>query len=114
MGRQLDAELDRAVDGDLVTDHPIDLCRWQVANCYMGRIGLINSGVRSVRDYLEDRRFFVEAYQNPESTYTPADLVGMVDQFGAAFEPGTEPASVLRAVPSQARQEAEPSARSCR
>ncbi|MEC7872970.1 MAG: fructose-bisphosphate aldolase, partial [Actinomycetota bacterium] len=24
--------------------HPIDLCRWQVANCYMGRVGLINSG----------------------------------------------------------------------
>jgi len=29
---------------ELTTDHPIDLCRWQVANCYMGRIGLINSG----------------------------------------------------------------------
>jgi class I fructose-bisphosphate aldolase len=28
----------------LTTDHPIDLTRWQVANCYMGRIGLINSG----------------------------------------------------------------------
>ncbi len=28
----------------LTTDHPIDLCRWQVANCYMGRSGLINSG----------------------------------------------------------------------
>jgi fructose-bisphosphate aldolase, class I len=28
----------------LTTDHPIDLARWQVANCYMGRIGLINSG----------------------------------------------------------------------
>ena len=25
-------------------DHPIDMCRWQVANCYMGRAGLINSG----------------------------------------------------------------------
>ncbi|MCP5029930.1 MAG: class I fructose-bisphosphate aldolase [Actinomycetia bacterium] len=29
---------------ELTTDHPIDLCRWQVANCYMGRMGLINSG----------------------------------------------------------------------
>lgn len=29
---------------ELTSDHPIDLCRWQVANCYMGRIGLINSG----------------------------------------------------------------------
>jgi class I fructose-bisphosphate aldolase len=28
----------------LTSDHPIDLVRWQVANCYMGRIGLINSG----------------------------------------------------------------------
>ena len=28
----------------LTTAHPIDLCRYQVANCYMGRIGLINSG----------------------------------------------------------------------
>ncbi len=28
----------------LCTDHPIDLCRYQVANCYMGRAGLINSG----------------------------------------------------------------------
>ncbi len=32
---------------DLTTDHPIDLCRYQVANCYMGRIGLINSGGES-------------------------------------------------------------------
>jgi class I fructose-bisphosphate aldolase len=29
---------------ELTTDHPIDLTRYQVANCYMGRIGLINSG----------------------------------------------------------------------
>ncbi|MEJ2163977.1 MAG: class I fructose-bisphosphate aldolase [Desulfobacterales bacterium] len=29
---------------ELTTDHPIDLVRYQVANCYMGRIGLINSG----------------------------------------------------------------------
>ncbi|MDE3223620.1 MAG: class I fructose-bisphosphate aldolase, partial [Acidobacteriota bacterium] len=28
----------------LTTDHPIDLTRWQVVNCYAGRIGLINSG----------------------------------------------------------------------
>lgn len=29
---------------ELTTDHPIDLVRYQVANCYMGRIGMINSG----------------------------------------------------------------------
>jgi class I fructose-bisphosphate aldolase len=32
------------VYSNLTTDHPIDLTRYQVANCYMGRIGLINSG----------------------------------------------------------------------
>ena len=31
----------------LTTDHPIDLTRWQVVNCYAGRIGLINSGGES-------------------------------------------------------------------
>lgn len=29
---------------ELTSEHPIDLCRYQVANCYMGKIGLINSG----------------------------------------------------------------------
>lgn len=33
-----------AVYDKLATEHPIDLCRYQVANCYMGRMGLINSG----------------------------------------------------------------------
>lgn len=35
---------DKRVYSELTTDHPIDLTRYQVANCYMGRIGLINSG----------------------------------------------------------------------
>ena len=35
---------------DLTTDNPIDLTRYQLANCYMGRIGLINSGGASVGD----------------------------------------------------------------
>lgn len=34
----------------LTTDHPIDLCRYQVANGYMGRVGLINSGGESLGD----------------------------------------------------------------
>lgn len=34
----------KKVYSELTTDHPIDLCRYQAANCYMGRIGLINSG----------------------------------------------------------------------
>lgn len=35
---------DKRVYAELTSDHPIDLTRYQVANCYMGRIGLINSG----------------------------------------------------------------------
>ncbi len=35
------------VYSELSSDHPIDLCRYQVANCYMGRAGLINSGGES-------------------------------------------------------------------
>ncbi len=38
---------DPLVYSELTTDHPIDLTRWQVVNCYMGRIGLINSGGES-------------------------------------------------------------------
>jgi class I fructose-bisphosphate aldolase len=34
----------KLVYDQLTTDNPIDLTRWQVANCYMGRAGLINSG----------------------------------------------------------------------
>ena len=37
-------KLDEKMYTDLSTDHPIDLCRYQVINCYMGRAGLINSG----------------------------------------------------------------------
>ncbi|MDE0267552.1 MAG: class I fructose-bisphosphate aldolase [Acidimicrobiaceae bacterium] len=38
------------VYNQLTSDHPIDLCRYQVANCYMGRVGLINSGGASSGD----------------------------------------------------------------
>jgi fructose-bisphosphate aldolase, class I len=37
-------KLDKRMYSDLSGDHPIDLCRYQVLNCYMGRCGLINSG----------------------------------------------------------------------
>jgi class I fructose-bisphosphate aldolase len=40
----------KKVYSELTTDNPIDLCRYQVANCYMGRIGLINSGGASSGD----------------------------------------------------------------
>ncbi len=40
-------KLDERMYSQLSSDHPIDLCRYQVANCYMGRAGLINSGGES-------------------------------------------------------------------
>ncbi len=38
---------DERIYTELTSEHPIDLCRYQVANCYMGRAGLINSGGES-------------------------------------------------------------------
>lgn len=40
-------KLDERIYTELTSDHPIDLCRYQVVNCFMGRIGLINSGGES-------------------------------------------------------------------
>ncbi len=45
---------DNRVYSELTTDNPVDLCRWQVANCYMGRQGLINSGGASGKNDLHD------------------------------------------------------------
>jgi class I fructose-bisphosphate aldolase len=42
------------VYSELTSDHPIDLARYQVANCYMGRAGLINSGGASGNNDLAD------------------------------------------------------------
>lgn len=44
MGGSSYGKLDKRMYSDLATDHPIDLCRYQVLNCYAGRCGLINSG----------------------------------------------------------------------
>ena len=44
----------KKVYSELTTDHPIDLCRYQVANNYMGRMGLINSGGASGANDLRD------------------------------------------------------------
>ncbi len=45
---------DKRMYSDLATDHPIDLTRYQIANCYMGRAGLINSGGASGDNDLAD------------------------------------------------------------
>ncbi|MFA6468105.1 MAG: class I fructose-bisphosphate aldolase [Bacteroidota bacterium] len=47
-------KIDKLVYEKLTSDHPIDLTRYQVANCYMGRAGLINSGGASGANDLAD------------------------------------------------------------
>jgi class I fructose-bisphosphate aldolase len=47
-------KFDKRIYTDLASDHPIDLCRYQVANCFMGRSGLINSGGASGANDFED------------------------------------------------------------
>src|ERR1700726_2034677 len=47
-------KFDKRIYTDLSSDHPIDLTRYQVANCYMGRAGLINSGGPSRANHFEE------------------------------------------------------------
>src|ERR1700752_4189445 len=47
-------KFDKRIYTELASDHPIDLCRYQVANCYMGRAGLINSGGASGANDFEE------------------------------------------------------------
>jgi fructose-bisphosphate aldolase, class I len=47
-------KFDKRIYSELTSDHPIDLCRYQVANCYMGRAGLINSGGASGANDFEE------------------------------------------------------------
>jgi class I fructose-bisphosphate aldolase len=47
-------KLDERMYTKLTSDNPIDLARYQVANCYMGRVGLINSGGASGKNDLAE------------------------------------------------------------
>ena len=54
MGDSGYGKFDKRIYTDLASDHPIDLCRYQIANCYMGRAGLINSGGASGANDFEE------------------------------------------------------------
>ncbi len=54
MGSSSYGKLDKLMYSSLSSDHPIDLCRYQVANGYMGKIGLINSGGASGSNDFEE------------------------------------------------------------
>ncbi len=54
MGDSSYGKFDKRIYTELCSDHPIDLTRYQVANCYMGRAGLINSGGASGANDFEE------------------------------------------------------------
>src|ERR1700756_2763625 len=54
MGDSSYGKFDKRIYTELSSDHPIDLCRYQVANCFMGRAGLINSGGASGANDFEE------------------------------------------------------------
>ena len=54
MGNSSYGKFDKRIYSDLASEHPIDLCRYQVANCFMGRAGLINSGGASGANDFEE------------------------------------------------------------
>jgi fructose-bisphosphate aldolase, class I len=54
MGNSSYGKFDKRIYTELTSDHPIDLTRYQVANCYMGRSGLINSGGASGANDFEE------------------------------------------------------------
>lgn len=57
MGGSSYGKFDDRIYTELCSDHPIDLCRYQIANCYMGRAGLINSGGASGANDFADAAF---------------------------------------------------------
>ncbi len=54
IGEKKFGKFDERMYAELSSEHPIDLCRYQVANGYMGRVALINSGGESGKDDLKD------------------------------------------------------------
>ena len=54
MGDSSYGKFDKRIYTDLASDHPIDLCRYQVINCFAGRSGLINSGGASGANDFEE------------------------------------------------------------
>jgi len=84
-------KLDERIYTELSSDHPIDLCRYQVANCYMGRAGLINSGGASGSNDLQDA--IVTAVVNKR-----AGGMGLISGRKAFQKPFAEGVSLLNAI----------------
>ncbi len=84
-------KLDERIYTELTTDHPIDLCRYQVVNCYMGRAGLINSGGAS------GKKDFEEAVQTAVINKR-AGGTGLISGRKAFQRPMDEGAKLLHAI----------------
>jgi fructose-bisphosphate aldolase, class I len=83
---------DKRVYSQLSSDHPIDLTRYQLANCYMGRVGLINSGGASAGE--SDMKEAVKtAVINKR-----AGGMGLISGRKAFQRPMAEGAGLLRAI----------------
>jgi fructose-bisphosphate aldolase, class I len=82
---------DDLVYSELTTDNPIDLCRYQVASCYMGRAGLINSGGASGESDMQDA--VRTAVVNKRAGGT-----GLISGRKAFQRPMTEGAALLNAI----------------
>lgn len=79
------------VYSELTTDHPIDLTRYQVANCYMGRAGLINSGGASGSNDMKEA--VLTAVINKRAGGT-----GLISGRKAFQKPMTEGVGILNAI----------------
>ena len=85
-------KLDEKIYTDLASDHPIDLCRYQVLNCYAGRMGLINSGGAS--SGASDR---AEAVRTAVINKRAGGM-GLISGRKAFQRPMAEGAEILRAI----------------
>jgi class I fructose-bisphosphate aldolase len=85
-------KLDERMYTELCSDHPIDLCRYQVANCYMGRAGLINSGGES-KGAADTQNAVITAVINKR-----AGGMGLISGRKAFQRPMKEGAALLNAV----------------
>lgn len=85
-------KIDDLVYTQLTSDHPIDLCRYQVANCYMGRCGLINSGGES-----KGQKDLAEAVQTAVINKR-AGGTGLISGRKAFQKPFKEGAALLQAI----------------
>ena len=84
-------KLDERIYTELTTDHPIDLCRYQVVNCYMGRAGLINSGGASGKNDFNEAVFTAVVNKRAGGT-------GLISGRKAFQRPMAEGAKLLHAI----------------